>query len=106
MGDLISKDKVIKELNDWSLSESPEFYPDVALEYTARDMQSMVYRTIMNAIQLIEEQPNAPRWIYDGVQIKGGIAWCHCSNCGGHEDAERAMKGNMMRCPDCGAIMG
>lgn len=52
---LISKQDLIKHFNDWALTESPENEPDVAKEYTAKDMQSMVYRTIRESITAIEE---------------------------------------------------
>ena len=54
--DLISRRKLLLHLNDFALAEAPdERTPDVAKEYTAKDMQMMVYRTIRDCMRAIEE---------------------------------------------------
>lgn len=42
-------------------------------------------------------------WIHDGQNFKGGLDWCHCSECG----AKTSVSGLSMYnfCPNCGAMM-
>lgn len=41
------------------------------------------------------------RWIHDGCRIKGGIDWCHCSECGKSDN----FCARTNYCPNCGAKM-
>lgn len=41
------------------------------------------------------------RWIHDGRRIKGGIDWCHCSECGRSDN----FCARTSYCPNCGAKM-
>lgn len=41
------------------------------------------------------------RWIHDGCRVKGGIDWCHCSECGKSND----FCARTNYCPKCGAKM-
>ena len=42
-------------------------------------------------------------WIHDGQNFKGGIDWCHCSECGKKTSANGL---DMYKfCPNCGAKM-
>lgn len=41
------------------------------------------------------------RWIHDGRRIKGGIDWCHCSECGKSDN----FCARTNYCPNCGAKM-
>lgn len=58
MSDLIDRNKLIKTLSDWQLQESPSNAPIGALEFTAWDMQRMVYRTIRDAISAVQDAPS------------------------------------------------
>lgn len=54
--DKISRKKLLMYLNDYALAEAPdERTPDVVKEYTAKDMQMMVYRTIRDCMRAAEE---------------------------------------------------
>ena len=54
--DKISRKKLLMYLNDFALAEAPdERTPDVVKEYTAKDMQMMVYRTIQDCMRAVEE---------------------------------------------------
>lgn len=53
--DLISKSKLIMHLSDFAYGQSPDNEPDIVKEYTAKDMQTMVYRTIQDCIRAVEE---------------------------------------------------
>ena len=57
--DLISRGDLIKHLSDWALSQSPDNEPNEAREYTAYNMQSMIYRTIQECIQAVQEIPSS-----------------------------------------------
>ena len=41
------------------------------------------------------------RWIHDGCRVKGGIDWCHCSECGKSDN----FCARTNYCPNCGAKM-
>ena len=42
-------------------------------------------------------------WIHDGQNFKGGLDWCHCSECGCKTSANGLSMYNY--CPNCGADM-
>lgn len=55
---LIDADKLSLHLADWALAEAPdERTPNKAKEYTAKDMQQMIYRTINEAIKAVDQAP-------------------------------------------------
>lgn len=55
---LIDADKLSLHLADWALAEAPdERTPNKAKEYTAKDMQEMIYRTINEAIKAVDKAP-------------------------------------------------
>lgn len=43
------------------------------------------------------------KWIHDGQNFKGGLDWCHCSECGYKTSANGLSMYNF--CPNCGARM-
>lgn len=57
MNDLISRSRLLNEMSDWQYGEAPFLTPDVALEYTAKEMQTMIYRTIKDAMLCVADQP-------------------------------------------------
>ena len=57
VNDLISRSRLLNEMNDWQYGEAPFLTPDVALEYTAKEMQTMIYRTIKDAMLCVADQP-------------------------------------------------
>ena len=61
MSDLIDRTKLQLNLNDWAFAEAPELQNNVAKEYTAYDMQRMIYRTILECMKAVDEQPSAER---------------------------------------------
>ena len=69
---LIDADKLMLSLADWKLQESPiSTYPKPK-EFTADDMQRMIWRTIRDCESAVEEQPTLktiPIELYE--QIKG-----------------------------------
>lgn len=55
---LIDADKLSLHLADWAMAEAPdERTPNKVKEYTAKDMQQMIYRTINEAIQAVDRAP-------------------------------------------------
>ena len=57
VNDLISRSRLLNEMSDWQYGEAPFLTPDVALEYTAKEMQTMIYRTIKDAMLCVADQP-------------------------------------------------
>lgn len=60
-----------------------------------------------NVITELSALPSADavhgEWIYDGQNFKGGLNWCHCSECG-YKTSTNGL--SIYRyCPSCGAIM-
>lgn len=55
MGRLIDADKLILNLNDYSLQETPKENESTSEQRISR----MVYQTIQNCIRAVEEQPTA-----------------------------------------------
>lgn len=55
---LIDADKLSLHLADWAMEEAPdERTPNKAKEYTAKDMQEMIYHTINEAIKAVDKAP-------------------------------------------------
>lgn len=57
MNDLISRSRLLNEMSDWQYGEAPFLTTDFALEYTAKEMQTMIYRTIKDAMLCVADQP-------------------------------------------------
>lgn len=54
---LIDADKLMLSLADWELQEAPIHTYEKPKEFTADDMQKMIWRTIRDCESAIEEQP-------------------------------------------------
>ena len=54
---LIDADKLMLSLADWELQEAPIHTYDKPKEFTADDMQRMIWRTIRDCESAVEEQP-------------------------------------------------
>lgn len=54
---LIDADKLMLSLADWELQESPIHTYEKPREFTADDMQIMIWRTIRDCESVVEEQP-------------------------------------------------
>ena len=54
---LIDADRLMLSLADWELQEAPIHTYDKPKEFTADDMQRMIWRTIRDCESAIEEQP-------------------------------------------------
>ena len=54
---LIDADKLMLSLADWELQESPIHTYEKPREFTADDMQIMIWRTIRDCESAVEEQP-------------------------------------------------
>jgi len=69
---LIDADKLSLHLADWAMAEAPdERTPNKAKEYTAKDMQQMIYRTIKEAIKAVDKAPTV--YVREkGLRIKSG----------------------------------
>ena len=57
---LIDADKLMLSLADWELLESPIHTYEKPREFTADDMQIMIWRTIRDCESAVEEQPIVP----------------------------------------------
>ena len=55
-------------------------------DYEAHHWAGECLRDCKEAVENIPAADVAPvvrgRWIHDGCRVKGGIDWCHCSECG------------------------
>lgn len=62
---------------------------------------------IESVMEYVESLPSADavqgEWIHDGQNFKGGLDWCHCSECGCKTSANGLSMYNY--CPNCGARM-
>lgn len=54
---LIDVDKLMMSLADWELQEAPIHTYEKPKEFTADDMQRMIWRTIRDCESAVEEQP-------------------------------------------------
>ena len=54
---LIDADKLMLSLADWKLQEEPIHTYEKPKEFTADDMQRMIWRTIRDCESAVEEQP-------------------------------------------------
>ena len=54
---LIDADKLMLSLADWKLQEAPTHAYEKPKEFTADDMQRMIWRTIRDCESVVEEQP-------------------------------------------------
>ena len=54
---LIDADKLMLSLADWELQEAPIHTYEKPKEFTADDMQRMIWRTIRDCESAVEEQP-------------------------------------------------
>lgn len=72
---VIDADKLMMSLADWELQESPiSTYPKPK-EFTADDMQRMIWRTIRDCESAVEEQPIVP-----AIPIEWIKKWCNEHN--------------------------
>lgn len=55
---LIDADKLMLSLADWKLQEEPIHTYEKPKEFTADDMQRMIWRTIRDCESAVEEQPS------------------------------------------------
>ena len=66
---LINADKLMLSLADWKLQETPITTYPKPKEFTADDMQRMIWRTIRDCESAVEEQPTEKaipvEWIKD-----------------------------------------
>ena len=54
---LIDADKLMMSLSEWQLQEAPIHTYEKPKEFTADDMQRMIWRTIRDCESAVEEQP-------------------------------------------------
>lgn len=72
---LIDADKLMLSLADWKLQESPiSTYPKPK-EFTADDMQRMIWRTIRDCESAVEEQPIVPAIPVEWIERKLAEHW-------------------------------
>ena len=76
MARLIDADKLMLSLADWELQESPIHTYEKPREFTADDMQKMIWRTIRDCESAVEEQPTINaipiEWINNYINSIGG----------------------------------
>lgn len=72
---LIDADKLMLSLADWKLQESPiSTYPKPK-EFTADDMQRMIWRTIRDCESAVDEQPTVKAILIEWIK-----KWCNGHN--------------------------
>lgn len=58
---------------------------------------------LLMAIEALSAEAVQGEWIHDGQNFKGGIDWCHCSECGQKTSTNGL---DMYKfCPNCGTRM-
>ena len=87
------------------------FEREALLTAICDDMCGLKYTGVCENCKVIALIANAPsvdvvpvvhgRWIHDGCRVKGGIDWCHCSECGKSDN----FCARTNYCPKCGAKM-
>ncbi len=88
-GDMISRKALLDEMN--------YIFPDDDVPISPMDAKLLVEDALA-----VEAKPiRHGRWIHDGIQIHGGVDWCHCSECGQKEDWDFPTN----YCHNCGAKM-
>lgn len=65
---LIDADKLMLSLADWELQEAPIHTYEKPKEFTADDMQRMIWRTIRDCESAVEEQPTVKAVTVDWIQ--------------------------------------
>lgn len=72
---LIDADKLMLSLADWKLQEAPIHTYEKPKEFTADNMQEMIWRTIRDCESAVEEQPTVKaipiEWLKRYEIIKG-----------------------------------
>ena len=71
---LIDADKLMLSLADWKLQEAPIHTYEKPKEFTADDMQEMIWRTIRDCESAVEEQPTVK-----AIPIEWIRQWCNKS---------------------------
>ena len=72
---LINADKLMLSLADWKLQEEPVHTYEKPKEFTADDMQRMIWRTIRDCESAVEEQPEI-----EAIPIEWILKWAN-RNC-------------------------
>ena len=68
---LIDADKLLFSLEEWKLNETPiSTYPKPK-EFTADDMQRMIWRTIRDCESAVEEQPTVKAILIEWIEEWG-----------------------------------
>ena len=82
---LIDADKLMLSLADWKLQEAPIHTYEKPKEFTADDMQTMIWRTIRECESAVEEQPTVKaisvEWIekwFSQFYGEQGLEWNRC----------------------------
>lgn len=82
---LIDADKLMLSLADWKLQEAPIHTYEKPKEFTADDMQTMIWRTIRDCESAVEEQPTVKaisvEWIekwFSQFYGEQGLEWNRC----------------------------
>lgn len=76
---LIDADKLMLSLADWELQEAPNHTYEKPKEFTADDMQRMIWRTIRDCESAVEEQPTVRAIPIDkpSIPIEWIKKWCN-----------------------------
>ena len=96
MSGLISRSKLIMNLEDWLLSETPDERTDEA----ERDYQKIVCEIISNCIATVEEQPTVEPVRGEWIEQDEGRTKFMCSHC-----KAKNYDGSGKFCQSCGADM-
>lgn len=65
---IIDADKLMLSLADWELQEAPIHTYEKPKEFTADDMQTMIWRTIRDCESAVEEQPTVKAILIEYIQ--------------------------------------
>ena len=93
--DLISRAELLRELLNTTM------YLGNATDFNYMIPITSVENIIANAPSVSAERVGV--WIHDGQKFKGGLDWCHCSECGQKTSTNGLSLYNY--CPNCGARM-
>ena len=107
MSDLINRADAIGAVHEYyqkRFTENSKWDADAKM-FVLED--KTIAKDNMEICNIINALPSADavqgEWIYDGQNFKGGLDWCHCSECG-YKTSTNGL--SVYRyCPNCGAKM-
>lgn len=95
MAEYIVREALLTEIAELHLNH--KLADDEEMSFTESDIRGLVL-----CLPAADVAPVVHgRWVHDGRRFKGGVDWCHCSECGRKNNFTACTN----YCPNCGARM-